>query len=115
MHPENGIEFDNFRFLNWRNYMLEENYEELENNGLELSETERPLFYDADNWEGATIGGFAHWIQDCIIKKCPDCGKPMRYLAQLSWETIMNDSCEGTLYIEVCPDCKVVSMHHQQT
>ena len=97
------------------NYMLEENYEELEENGLELSEQEHPLFYGADDWEINTIGGFAHWIQDCMITKCPDCGKPMRYLAQLSWESIMNDCCEGTLYVEVCSECKVVSMHHQQT
>ncbi len=100
---------------NEENYMLDENYKQLENNGLELSEKERPLFYGADDWEAVTLGGFAHWIQDCTITKCPDCGKPMRYLAQLSWESIMNDSSEGTLYVEVCPDCKVVSMHHQQT
>ena len=100
---------------NEENYMLDENYEQLENNGLELGEKEQPLFYDADDWEAVTLGGFGHWIQDCIITRCPDCGKPMRYLAQLSWETIMNDACEGTLYIEICPDCKVASMHHQQT
>ena len=97
------------------NYMLDENYEDLENNGLELSEKECSLFYGADDWEAVTLGGFAHWIQDCIITNCPDCGKPMRYLAQLSWDSIMNDSCEGTLYVEICPECKVVSMQHQQT
>lgn len=38
----------------------------------------------------------------------------MRYLAQIQWETVM-DAMEGTLYIELCPDCQVASMHHQQT
>ncbi len=100
---------------NEENYMSEENYEELENNGFELSKKEKPLFYGANDWEAVTLGGFAHWIQDCKISMCPKCGNSMRYLAQLSWESIMNDLYEGTLYIEVCPDCKVVSMHHQQT
>ena len=95
--------------------MESKDYDNLLNNGMVLSEKEKPLFYGADDWEISTIGGFAHWIQDCNITMCPDCGKPMRYMAQLSWESIMNDYLEGTLYIEICPDCKVTSMHHQQT
>ena len=87
----------------------------LANNGLELNEKESHLFAEANDWDAVSIGGFAHWIQDCQISKCPDCGKPMRYLAQLSWETIMAGMCEGTVYVEMCPDCKVVSMYHQQT
>ena len=100
---------------NEENFMQAEDYAALENNGLELREEECPLFYGADEWEAVTLGGFGHWIQDCIITRCPDCGKPMRYLAQLSWESIMDDAAEGTLYVEICPDCKVVSMQHQQT
>ncbi len=100
---------------NESNFMSEEDYEQLAANGLELGDEERPLFYGANDWEAVTIGGFAHWIQDCAITKCPDCGKPMRYLAQLSWESIANDYLEGTLYVEICPDCGVASMHHQQT
>lgn len=45
---------------------------------------------------------------------CPHCGKPMKYLAQIQWDTLF-DGTEGTLYIEFCPDCKIVSMQHQQT
>lgn len=97
------------------NYMQEEDYEDLASNGLELGEIEQPVFYGADDWEAVTIGGFAHWIQECHIINCPDCGKPMRYLAQLSWEMIMENAAEGTLYIEICPECKIASMHHQQT
>lgn len=97
------------------NTFREEDYDDLASNGLELSREERPVFYGADDWEATTIGGFAHWIQDCIITKCPDCGKPMRYLGQLAWESIMENGGEGTVYIEICPDCKIVSMQHQQT
>lgn len=95
--------------------MNEEEYAALEFNGLVLEEKERPLFFGADDWNAVTIGGFAHWIQDWSITTCPDCGKPMRYLAQLSWETIMDDAMEGTLYIEICPECRIASMQHQQT
>ena len=45
---------------------------------------------------------------------CPHCGKPMKYLAQIQWDTVFN-CAEGTLYIEFCPDCQIVSMQHQQT
>ena len=45
---------------------------------------------------------------------CPHCGKPMKYLAQIQWDTVF-DCAEGTLYVEFCPDCQIVSMQHQQT
>ena len=45
---------------------------------------------------------------------CPGCGKPMKYLAQIQWDTVF-DCAEGTLYVEFCPDCQIVSMRHQQT
>ncbi len=96
-------------------FLSAEDYEQLEHNGMGLGEKDVPLFYDAINWDANTLGGFAFWIQDCVITRCPDCGKPMRYLAQLSWESIMSDLMEGTLYIEFCPDCRVASMQHQQT
>ena len=37
----------------------------------------------------------------------------MKYLAQIQWDSL--DYMVGTLYIEICPDCQVISMHHQQT
>ena len=48
------------------------------------------------------------------ISTCPHCEKPMKYLAQIQWDTVF-DCAEGTLYIEFCPDCQIVSMQHQQT
>jgi len=38
----------------------------------------------------------------------------MKYLAQIQWDTVF-DCAEGTLYVEFCPDCHIVSMQHQQT
>ncbi len=90
-------------------------YNELEKNELKLSYIERPIFFGANDWDIATIGGYAHWIQDCNIINCPDCKKPMRYLAQLPWDILTINGGDGSLYIEICPDCKKVSLHHQQT
>ena len=49
-----------------------------------------------------------------LLPVCPHCGKPMKYLAQIQWDTVF-DCAEGTLYVEFCPDCHIVSMQHQQT
>lgn len=46
--------------------------------------------------------------------KCPECGRAMRFLAQIPWDCL-TEFCEGTLYIEICPDCRTVSFQHQQT
>ena len=61
-----------------------------------------------------TIGGMAEWVQDWIYMRCPDCDRKMKYLASIPWECI-SDGFEGTLYIEICTDCKTVKLLHQQT
>lgn len=104
---------DELMIDNIENY-VEEDLNELETNNFVLGEEPVPLFYGAFSDDVNTIGGFANWVQDWNCTTCPDCGKPMKYLAQLQWDTII-DGYEGTLYIEICPECKVVSMHHQQT
>ena len=96
------------------NYLGDEDYQVLSNNSFVLAEKSVPLFYGAACEDVNTIGGFANWVQDWEYADCPHCGKPMKYLAQIQWDTIM-DGMEGTLYIEVCPDCQIVSMKHQQT
>jgi len=55
-----------------------------------------------------------NWVQDAEYATCPHCGKPMKYLAQIQWDTVF-DCAEGTLYVEFCSDCQIVSMQHQQT
>ena len=87
---------------------------ELSDNPYVLGPDPVPLFYGAE-FDGltCTVGGFPFWIQDAQYYPCPDCGKTMMYLAQIKWDAL--DFMEGTLYIEICPDCRTVSMHHQQT
>lgn len=96
------------------NYCNENVIEQMLDNKFKISEKEKPLFYGAFTDDINTIGGFASWIQDWEYRECPECGKKMKYLAQIHWDTIM-DWAEGTLFIEICPDCKIITMFHQQT
>ena len=91
-----------------------EEYKALTENSFVLGKAPVPLFYGGACDDVNTIGGFANWVQDWEYTACPHCGKPMKYLAQIQWDTLM-DGTEGTLYIEFCPDCQIVSMQHQQT
>ena len=95
-------------------YVRPEDYRSLTENPFVLGGAPVPLFYGAACDDVNTVGGFANWVQDWEYTACPHCGKPMKYLAQIQWDTLM-DGTEGTLYIEFCPDCQIVSMQHQQT
>lgn len=96
------------------NYINEEDLKKLSENNFVLGKAPVPVFYGVLSDDVNTIGGFANWVQDWEYTKCPDCGKTMKYLAQVHWDTVM-DGYEGTIYIEICSECKIVSMHHQQT
>ena len=95
-------------------YVSPEDYKALTENPFVLGEAPVPLFYGAACQDVNTVGGFANWVQDAEYTTCPHCGKPMKYLAQIQWDTVF-DCAEGTLYVEFCPDCHIVSMQHQQT
>lgn len=95
-------------------YVRSEDYKALTENPFVLGKAPVPLFYGAGCEDVNTVGGFANWVQDAEYTTCPHCGKPMKYLAQIQWDTVM-DGTEGTLYIEFCPECQIVSMQHQQT
>ena len=95
-------------------YVRPEDYKALTENPFVLGKTPVPLFYGAACQDVNTVGGFANWVQDAEYTTCPHCGKPMKDLAQIQWDTVF-DCAEGTLYVEFCPDCQIVSMQHQQT
>lgn len=96
------------------NYCRAEDIELMVENKLVVSADAKPVFYGGFNSDVNTIGGFASWVQDWEYRKCPECGKKMKYLAQIHWDTIM-DCAEGTLYVEICPECRIITMFHQQT
>lgn len=96
------------------NLFGDEGIQELSSNLYRLGDSPVPLRYAAD-WEGgSSVGGFGFWIQDCEIKRCPQCGKPMTYLAQIQWDTVL-EGMEGNAYIELCKDCNRIAILHQQT
>ena len=95
-------------------YVRLEDYKVLTENPFVLGKAPVPLFYGSACEDVNTVGGFANWVQDAEYTTCPHCDKPMKYLAQIQWDTVM-DGTEGTLYIEFCPECQIVSMQHQQT
>ncbi|MEZ3486347.1 MAG: hypothetical protein K1W22_07060 [Lachnospiraceae bacterium] len=95
-------------------YLEETGMDELIFNTYVLGDNPVPTRYAAD-WEGgSSVGGYAFWIQDCDIRLCPDCKKPMKYLAQIQWDTVI-DGMEGNAYIEICKDCRTIVVLHQQT
>lgn len=96
------------------NYIEEEELNSMHNNNYILSKNEVPLFYGAFDDTLNTIGRFANWVQDWEYMKCPSCGKKMKYLMQIHWHTI-ESMAEGTLFIEICTDCNITAMFHQQT
>lgn len=96
------------------NYIRAEDFAAMTQNHLVLGTEPVPLFYGAEFCDVNTIGGFANWVQDWNYTKCPDCGRAMKYLAQIQWDTVL-EGAEGTLFIEFCSDCRIVSMQHQQT
>ena len=38
------------------------------------------------------------------------------YAAQIEWDMLFDEyGGEGTLYLEICPDCHIAGLLHQQT
>ena len=107
---------NNLTLDDWGNYLGDEGLAELVNNRLVLAERHVPPFYGA-YYEGvSTIGGFANWVQDWQYLECPECGRPMKYAAQIEWDMLFDEyGGEGTLYLEICPDCHIAGLLHQQT
>ncbi|MDR1147432.1 MAG: hypothetical protein LBK66_02260, partial [Spirochaetaceae bacterium] len=95
--------------------MPESEYAEMTSGNFALAERPENLFFARGSYESIiTVGGFAAWIQDFQYDACPDCGKPMRYFASVPWYAL-SDWAEGTLFLEICLDCRVISAFHQQT
>lgn len=94
--------------------MEDEEMEKFMHNELVLGKNPVPLRYAA-NWDsGSAVGGFAFWISGAQIEKCPDCKKRMKYFAQIQWDTVFEWS-EGNAYLEICTDCHIIGIFHQQT
>jgi len=94
--------------------MPESEYAAMTSKTFALGKRPEPLFFAHGNDEVVTIGGFANWVQDSQYDACPDCGKIMKYFASVPWGAL-SDYSEGTLYLEKCHGCRIISAFHQQT
>lgn len=59
----------------------------------------------------SAIGGAPGFVDDAIYAVCPECGKRMKHLAQVG------DDCTGcgTIYVQICKDCKIAATMYQQS
>ncbi|MGN0483082.1 MAG: hypothetical protein ACI4HI_05990 [Lachnospiraceae bacterium] len=67
--------------------------------------------YHCLEWEGSAIGGVPQYVDDANYAICPECGKRMKHLAQLDEAYTKY----GTIYIQICTDCKIAATHYQQS
>lgn len=63
-------------------------------------------------FEKSAIGGKPTFVNDAVYADCPECGKKMMHLAQISGEIWDSD---GTEYVQICRDCKIAATLYQQT
>lgn len=96
-----------------QNYIKEETMDEIVSHKFRLDRAPKPPFYPCFAESNISIGGHGDWVQDAEYCECPKCGKTMKLLAQIPWSLI--DGGEGILYVEICPECYVLSAFHQQT
>jgi hypothetical protein len=97
-----------------KNYCDARSFSSMTTKVFGLSDGSVPQYFATGCDDVITIGGMADWIQDAVFDKCPDCGKTMKLLAAIPWDAL-GDFCEGTLYADICADCQVISLFHQQT
>ncbi len=96
-----------------QNYINEDTMNEIVSHKFRLDRAPKPSFYPCFAESDISIGGHGDWVQDAEYCECPKCGKTMKLLAQIPWSLI--DGGEGILYVEICPECYVLSAFHQQT
>ncbi len=97
-----------------KNYCSDAELLEMSWNQLTLSAEAVPEHYASGGDEVITIGGWPDWVQDAQFRTCPDCSQTMKFLSALPWNVLV-DCSEGTLYIEICTDCRKLCLFHQQT
>ena len=64
-----------------------------------------------DEFTGSAIGGMPCFIYDAIYKSCPKCGKKMKHFMQLGGDY----TGYGSIYFQICTDCKITAALFQQT
>lgn len=109
---KSDVLFDCDEYDNIENTTDIEVLQQLQCHKFMLDNNSVPVFYGANSKNISTVGGFANWGENWYYTTCPQCGKIMKYLAQIQLKTLIS-FFEETLYIEICTDCQIVSMHCQ--
>jgi hypothetical protein len=60
------------------------------------------------------VGGHPTWVQDADYPRCPECGRAMQFVAQVSNEDI-DENSEGIYYTFACRGCGVAAVNYQQS
>lgn len=100
-------------FEGYNIYFEDNEFDYMIENNLVISNEERAPHYCGFYWsnkvnEKITIGGIAPWVFRPKYSTCPNCGEKMKFLVQIPW-------IAGVLYIEICTECKIISMHYDQS
>lgn len=61
------------------------------------------------------LGGLPSWEQDAAYATCPECARTMRHLAQIPLGSLVEGDRRGSIYIQVCTDCRVASGSFQRS
>lgn len=74
-----------------------------------ISENAVSKFYGTE--DKSAVGGAPGFVDDAVYAVCPECGKRMKHLAQIG------DDCTGcgTIYMQICKDCKIAASTYQQS
>lgn len=101
-------------FFESENYWSDEDITELQNNSFVLGTEPVNEFFGCGDDITHMIGGMPDWVQDSEYLDCPCCNQKMKYFAQTHWDAL-GDLGEGTLFYQICTDCQIIGMVHQQT
>jgi len=114
--PDGDSTMELVEYFGEREKISDEEYAIMTAKRFTLAKQPASLFFTHGCDECITIGGFANWTQDSQYNACPDCGKTMRYFASVPWLAFSdNIYVGGMLYLELCPDCRIISVLYQCT
>jgi hypothetical protein len=66
-----------------------------------------------DDFDPNRLGGLPEWVQYPEYPTCPDCGRSLRFVAQLDADE--HGGWEGLIYAFLCAECRVAATVQQQT
>ncbi|WP_173030783.1 cytochrome C [Campylobacter sp. CCUG 57310] len=112
-HADGSVSFKNLESPNFEiyNYMQDVDFNKLRKMKFKIKEVAR--FYASFDELDITIGGYPSWVQDSEYLKCHECGEIMKHLMQIPIGEFIDG--EGSLYVQICQNCQILSSCYQCT